>query len=269
MMFNTINDYLYTCMKTYQPSLPMQPFIQAYKIIESKDERVNRVLPDATPAIAFRFKGQIRYLAGDQSPVILPASVISGLRNTVRLINYQRYSAAIIVQFKPTGAAAFFKTPLHELFEHSISLDHFFSRQQLTDIEEQLSAAADDSQRVALLDTFLLSQLRFPRQDLLILNALQQIHHANGNINMKALAAANYLSQDAFEKRFRKVIGTTPKQVASIIRMRSVLHQTPSGRSLTHLALDAGYFDQAHFNHSFRRFTGLTPSAFFQAPLFW
>lgn len=256
-------------MKTYQPSPPLQPFIQAYKIIESHDEKVNRVLPDTTPAIAFRFKGQVRYLAGEQPPVILPASVISGLRSTVRLINYQPRSAAIIVQFRATGAAAFFRVPLHELFEHSVSLDHFFSRQQTADIEEQLSAAADDAQRAALLDTFLLSQLRFPKQDLLILNALQQIHHANGDINMKALAAANYLSQDAFEKRFRKVIGTTPKQMASIIRMRSVLEQTPAGRSLTRVALDAGYFDQAHFNRSFRRFTGLTPTAFFQSPLFW
>nr|WP_295873175.1 helix-turn-helix transcriptional regulator [uncultured Chitinophaga sp.] len=255
-------------MKTYLPSPPLQPFIQAYKIIESQDEKVNRVLPDTTPAIAFRFKGQVRYLAGEQ-PLVLPASVISGLRSTVRLINYQPDSAAIIVQFKATGAAAFFKTPLHELFEHSISLDHFFSRQQVTDIEERLSAATNDTQRAALLDNFLLSQLRFPKQDLLVLSALQQIHHVNGDINMKALAAASYLSQDAFEKRFRKAIGTTPKQMASIIRMRSVLQQTPAGKSLTHLALDAGYFDQAHFNRSFRRFTGLTPTAFFQAPLFW
>ncbi|WP_220100662.1 helix-turn-helix transcriptional regulator [Chitinophaga oryzae] len=256
-------------MKTYLPSAPLQPFIQAYKIIESHDERVNRVLPDTTPAIAFRFKGLVRYLSGERPPVDLPASVISGLRSTVRLINYQPDSAAIIVQFKAAGAAAFFKTPLHELFEHSVSLAHFFSRQQVTDMEEQLSAATSDTQRAALLDTFLLSQLRFPKQDLLILDALRQIQHVNGDVSMKALAAASYLSQDAFEKRFRKVIGTTPKQMASIIRMRSVLQQTPAGRSLTHLALDAGYFDQAHFNRSFRKFTGLTPTAFFQAPLFW
>jgi AraC-like DNA-binding protein len=255
-------------MKTYLPSPPLQPFIQAYKIIGSHDEKVNRVLPDTTPAIAFRFKGQIRYLAAEQSPVILPAAVVSGLRSTVRLINYQPDTAAMIVQFKATGAAAFFKTPLHELFERSVSLDHFFNRQQTADIEEQLSAAGSDAQRVAAVNRFLLSQLRFPKQDALVLNALQQIHAAHGDINMKALAAASYLSQDAFEKRFRKVIGTTPKQIASIIRMRSVLQQ-PANRSFTRLALDAGYFDQAHFNRSFKRFTGLTPTAFFQSPLFW
>ncbi|MBC9911412.1 helix-turn-helix transcriptional regulator [Chitinophaga varians] len=255
-------------MKTYLPSPSLQPFIQAYRIIESQDEKVNRVLPDTTPAIAFRFKGQVRYLDGEQSAVILPASVISGLRSSVRLINYQPDTATMIVQFRAAGAAAFLKTPLHELFEHSLSLDHFMGRQQITDLEEQLSAAPDDAQRVALLDNFLLSQLRFPKQDALVLHALQQVHAVNGDLNMKALATAHYLSQDAFEKRFRKVMGTTPKQMASIIRMRAILQQ-PTGKNLTHLALDAGYFDQAHFNRSFRRFTGLTPSAFFQAPSFW
>ncbi|NML36625.1 AraC family transcriptional regulator [Chitinophaga sp. G-6-1-13] len=256
-------------MKTYLPSPHLQPFIQVYRVIESQDEKVNRVLPDTTPAIAFRFKGQVRYLEGEQSTVVLPAAVISGLRNTVRLINYQPDTATMIVQFKAAGAAAFFKTPLHELFEHSVSLDHFINRQQITDLEEQLSAATTDAQRVLLLDNFLLAQLRFPRQDTLVLNALQQIHIANGDVNMKALATSHYISQDAFEKRFRKVMGTTPKQMASIIRMRAVLQQPPAGRNLTHLALDAGYFDQAHFNRSFKRFTGLTPTAFFQAPSFW
>ncbi|NLR64479.1 helix-turn-helix transcriptional regulator [Chitinophaga varians] len=256
-------------MKTYLPSPPLQPFIQLYRIIESRDEKVNRVLPDSTPAIAFRFKGQLRYIEGEQPAITLPASVISGLRNTVRLINYQPDTAAIIVQFKVAGAAAFFKTPLHELFGHSVSLDHFVNRQQLTDLEEQLSVAASDAQRVLLLDNFLLAQLRFPKQDELVLHALHQIHAANGDVNMKALATAHFISQDAFEKRFRKVMGTTPKQMASIIRMRAVLQQPPADRNLTRLALDAGYFDQAHFNRSFKQFTGLTPTAFFQAPSFW
>lgn len=255
-------------MEIFLPSPALQPFIQAYKVIESREEKVNRVVPDTAPAMAFRFKGQVCYLE-NESTLLLPASVITGLRNTVRLIHYQPHTSTMIVQLKAAGATAFFKTPLHELFGQNVSLDHFFHRQSITDIEEQLSAAASHAQRVTLLDQFLLSHLKTPRPDALVLNALQQLHITHGDINIKALAAAHYLSQDAFEKRFRKIMGTTPKQMASIIRMRTLLQQPVTKLSLTHLALEAGYFDQAHFNRSFKQFTGLTPTAFYQAPLFW
>ncbi|WP_249219855.1 helix-turn-helix domain-containing protein [Chitinophaga sp. HK235] len=255
-------------LKPYIPSAPLQPFIQAYKIIESQDARVNRVLPDTTPAIAFRYKGRINYLS-DQQANPVPAAVISGLRSSVRLINYQENTAAIIVQFKPAGAAAFFKTPLHELFEHSVSLDNFISRQQTAIIEEQLAEAKTTHERITVIETLLLSLLHGSKQDNLILNVLQQIQTTQGDLPIKNLAASNYLSQDAFEKRFRKTIGTSPKQYASIIRLKSLITRKQPTQSLTDLALDAGYFDQAHFNKSFKRFTGLTPSHFFQSPLFW
>jgi AraC-like DNA-binding protein len=37
-----------------------------------------------------------------------------------------------------------------------------------------------------------------------------------------------------------------------------------SGADFTAVAHDAGYFDQAHFIHDFRRATGSTPEAFFR-----
>jgi AraC-like DNA-binding protein len=35
--------------------------------------------------------------------------------------------------------------------------------------------------------------------------------------------------------------------------------------SLTSAALEAGYFDQAHFNRAFRRVTGTSPQDFFRS----
>jgi AraC-like DNA-binding protein len=50
--------------------------------------------------------------------------------------------------------------------------------------------------------------------------------------------------------------------------MQSII-KNPTPKDLTNLALEAGYFDQAHFNKAFKQFTGLTPSSFFKAPPQW
>jgi AraC-like DNA-binding protein len=226
------------------------------------------VLPDTSFAIAFRYKGQVNYLT-DTNIHNLPSTVITGLRTSVRLINYLENTATIIVQFKEGGTAAFFREPLYELFGESVSLDNFISRQKISIIEEQLAEATNSKQRIAIVEQFLLSILHTQRNDQLITNAIEKITSTKGIIKMKELADSFYLSQDAFEKRFRKIIGTSPKQFSSIIRMKSITNQIHPTQSLTDIALQAGYFDQPHFNKDFRRFTGLSPTDFFKSSPRW
>ena len=253
---------------TYIPTPLLQPFINTYMIIESDEELVNRVLPGTSMALAFRYKGQVNDMSGDKSSS-LPVSVLSGLRKSVRLINYAKDTATVIILFKETGAKAFFKEPMHEFFEQSIALDHFIRQQEISAIEEQLAEAANEHERINILEKFLLSRLYDLNTDKLISAAVDKINAANGNIKMKLLANTLYLSQDAFEKRFRKITGTTPKQFSNIIRMRSVIKSMQKEQNLTSVAFDAGFFDQPHFNKEFKLFTGQSPTDFFKVASFW
>jgi AraC-like DNA-binding protein len=175
----------------------------------------------------------------------------------------------MLVLFKTAGAAAFFKHPLHELFETSVPLDNFIAPDQLTSIEEQLAEAASNQQRVIVIEQFLIKHIENYKQDQLIISALQKIRLSQGQIKIKELADAHYLSQDAFEKRFRRVVGTSPKQFSTIIKIKSIVDNKAQNGSLTQMALEAGYFDQPHFNKEFKLFTGLSPTDFFKIPQAW
>jgi AraC-like DNA-binding protein len=250
------------------PTESLKSFIKAYLIIESHAEAVNRVLPDTSMAIAFQYKGQVNYVTDNKISKV-PASAISGLRRSARLINYLKDTATFIVLFNATGASAFFKAPMYELFEESVSLDNFIEQAQISFIEEHLAGAENNPQRVAIVERFLLSKLSRQNHDGLILAALQKIHHEKGNIKIKRLANALFISQDAFEKRFRRIVGTTPKQYSSIVRMKSIIDQKPLGENLAGVVFEAGYFDLPHFYKDFKSFTGQTPTDFFSAPFFW
>lgn len=93
-------------MLTYSPSSYLQPFIRRYLIIESEEAVTNKVLPNTSLAISFRCKGEVSYVNGN-SHHKLPATVISGLRRSVRLIHYEPGTANLIVLFTESGAAAF------------------------------------------------------------------------------------------------------------------------------------------------------------------
>jgi AraC-like DNA-binding protein len=237
-------------------------------IIESEGELINRILPGTSIVLAFRYKGQVNDLSGDKSSS-LPSSVLSGLRKSVRLINYTKDSATIIILFKETGAGAFFKEPMHEFFEQSIALDQFIKRQEISITGEQLAEAVNDHERISILEGFLRSRLYNVNTDKLISAAVDKVYAASGNIKMKELAGTLYISQDAFEKRFRKITGTTPKQFSDIIRMRSAVKSMQNQKNLTGVAFDAGFFDQPHFNKAFKLFTGQSPTDFLKAPSSW
>jgi methylphosphotriester-DNA--protein-cysteine methyltransferase len=111
--------------------------------------------------------------------------------------------------------------------------------------------------------------LVIPKADPIIELALQRIRGANGIIRISELADSLFISRDPFEKRFRSVAGTSPKQFATIIRLRSLIGQYSGETSLTSAAAEAGYFDQSHFIKDFRSFTGEPPKQFFRSAAFW
>jgi AraC-like DNA-binding protein len=252
----------------YQPDLLLRPFIKAYKIIESEGEMTNRVLPGTSFALAFRFRGEISYV-GDGGKSVLPSVAFSGLRKSVRLIHYARETSALIILFNEMGVSTFFKHPLHELFEQSASLENFFPHVEISILEQRLGEAQNNSARIRLVEQFLYARLNPGKRDNLVAEAIKRIHSTKGMIRMKELAGNLYISQDAFEKRFRKATGTRPKQFSFIVKMNAVVSQHPS--PLLHLdrALENGYFDQPHFNKDFKLFTGQTPTDFFKSASYW
>lgn len=252
----------------HTPKAFLQPFIHGYRIIENEVERVNRVLPGTSLVMAFRYKGQVSYLNSNMKEP-LSSAMVSGLRKSGRLINYARDTGNILVIFKEMGAHMFFAEPLSELFEHSVALNNFVSYKNVSVLEEQLAEAENNAQRIDHIEQFLITKLCKNKSDLLISAACEKIHAAVGNLRIKDLANTLCISQDAFEKRFRRAVGVTPKQFSYIIRMRSVFQTGVTKETLAEAAFNAGYFDQSHFNKDFKLFTGQTPTEFLRSPLFW
>lgn len=76
------------------------------------------------------------------------------------------------------------------------------------------------------------------------------------------LAAVSCLGKKQFERLFRRVVGTNPKEYARIARFQKSLslmqHHTDDG-NLARLASRCGYADQSHFIRDFRTYSGHTP----------
>ncbi|MDJ1485712.1 helix-turn-helix domain-containing protein [Cytophagaceae bacterium YF14B1] len=255
-------------IQQYFPREALKPFIKQFVLIESEHMQENRILPDTSIVLAFRCKGLVKTREESES-IVLPSSVITGIRTASRTMHYTSQTTNLLVVFTEHGASAFFKEPLFELTGISTSLDNLIPAWKVRDIEAQLAEVQNTIQRIRVVEQFLMGELKVREPDLLILNSLQKIRLAQGNIRIKELVQDVPLSRDPFEKRFRRVVGTSPKQFASIVRLRNFITTYSPAQSLTEAAYDAGYFDQSHFIKSFRLFTGQAPHNFFRSASFW
>ncbi len=83
---------------------------------------------------------------------------------------------------------------------------------------------------------------------------------ASGGIEpIGRLAEASSLGARQFRRRFEAATGLSPKQYASVQRVRRALILSLEGPSWAEVAADAGYADQAHLSRSVRSRFGAAP----------
>ncbi len=248
---------------TYIPCDILKPYVRSLIISENEEESTYKVLPDTGLVIGFQYKGRLSYVKDDVR-IWLESAGITGINNTYRLFTNSKGVGSVLVFFKEAGAVNFLKEPLHELFSQSISLDNFVLKSELLVLEGKLWEAKTDIARIKVVETFLISRLKQTSPDNIVSAALEHIHKSKGQIKINDLIKELNISQSPLEKRFRQIVGTSPKKYASIVRMKNVIQSSKRENTMTELGYEAGFYDQAHFIKEFKSFTGDTPDAFFK-----
>lgn len=243
------------------PADQLKPYIKYFVVSENELENEYKVFPSAGLVIGFQYKGQLAAIK-DNTAKRLATAGITGITDGPKIFSNTAGTGTILVYFTETGFAHFVSTPANELFNISLSLDTIFDKNRIAEVEEKLSTAVTDKQRIKGVERFLLSQLKDIETDKLIVEAVKLIYQTKGSIRIKELNEKLFISQSPFEKRFRKVVGTSARKFASIVRFNSVLTNLGNTKSLTDICYENNFFDQAHFIKDFKQFTGDTPENF-------
>jgi AraC-like DNA-binding protein len=247
---------------TYSPCAALRPYIRSYAVSETMEAAVYKVLPGTSAVMGFQFRGQLSVVEDNDTP--LSPSGITGLQDRFRLFRNTADTSTLLVYFTETGAANFFREPLHLLFNTSHSLHDLVATSEIAQVEEQLAEATNNRARISLVDNWLLSRRTKNKTDLVIESAIARIHHAKGQLRIASLSQELFISPSRLEKRFRAAVGASPKKFSGLVRLQHLLKAAPLPGDLTALAYEAGYFDQAHFIHDFTAYTGITPAEYFR-----
>jgi transcriptional regulator GlxA family with amidase domain len=147
----------------------------------------------------------------------------------------------------------------------AVPLDQLFGKDGI-EIGEKILNANSASERIELIETFLLNRLTNKQAiDNIVKTTVETILNTNGQFSVNELSKQNNINRRQLTRKFSSTIGLSPKQLSKTIRIQNTLKTllTEEVTNLTNLAYENEYFDQAHFIKDFKEFTGLTPKEFY------
>jgi len=168
------------------------------------------------------------------------------------------------VKFRPGAFYPFLRSPVFRLTDKVIGLQDAFGVPG-DSLEQAIFAQASQEQQIELVERFLCARL--PEQDQAI-ETINQI--VDSIISDRAITKVDNLvrrfnlSKRTLQRLFSQYVGVSPKWVIKRYRLQEAADQLADGTAVDwpKMALDLGYFDQAHFIKDFKMLVGRTPGEY-------
>jgi AraC-like DNA-binding protein len=192
-------------------------------------------------------------------------SFLAGLHDVHVFTEYEGAQMGFQVNFTLLGAYRFLNIAMSDIANRVLDLGDLLGDADADRLADSLQDADGWPARFDLVDRFLLQRLRQGRpMSPDVAWALKSLQASRGARSIGALSRDLSCSRKTLIQRFHAQIGLSPKAVANILRFA---HATQRIRATDEerwadLAVDCGYYDQAHFNRDFRRYAGRTPREF-------
>lgn len=248
-----------------QPAAAVRSYVDRYVGYRQHGltQGTHRGLPSHSITMVISLAEEIRLAGGvgaERGPVALHG-LVGGLHLRPALIEQDSYQEGLHLYLNPLGARRLLGVSPGELVDNVYDL-HDLPVPWARSLIDRLRAAPDWAARFAVLDTELAVG---PDRPVTLLGEIQWAWHQllahGGAPRVSELAAEVGWSRRHFGARFADAVGVPPKQAARLVRFERSNELLRGGTigSLSQLAVECGYYDQAHLTNDWRQLAGCSP----------
>lgn len=172
------------------------------------------------------------------------------------------------ITFSPLAALRFFRIPANELTHQRIDINSLLGS-YASELSDKIYQASTFQQKVCIATDFFSARLKELHFRYVSVEKLILAMEETPLDSIPQLVARSFLSQRQFERNFKELTGFPAKTYLKVKRFEKFIEKASalshnSDIRLLNIALDLGYYDQAHLNRHFKEFTGINPKAYFQ-----
>ena len=252
---------------TYRPAWPLGCFVRAIWYYEgyTQPHAFERLMPDGSMNLVMNLDEdcvRLYDLENRSKSERLCGATFMGAHQKPFVIDTAEQRHVIGVQFVPGGAFPFLRMPADELQGRHVALEDVWGTSGRR-LRERLLELPSLRARCRFMEEELIARAA---GRLLVRDEVRYAARAFEDVSTRVadVVDATGLSARRFAEIFRAAVGLTPKAYARVRRFQTSLQAVASSaqHDWAEIALACGYFDQAHFNHDFRAFSGISPSKY-------
>ena len=254
--------------QTFKPYPDLESIVKCYWTLEVstwEGTQRQRILPDGCIEMAFILGSDIRRYISEDEFIIQPRALVLGQITEPFFIEPTGDVNSFAVRFYPHGFSNFVATPVNELANKETPIDQLFGATIATELEQKIIQAVNTKERIGIIEEFLLNSLKNKATiDTIVNSTIDIILSTKGRAPINAILKENLPKRRQLERKFLKQVGISPKQLGKVIRLQAALKMllNQQSESLTRIAYESEYYDQAHFTKDFKEFTGINPKEF-------
>lgn len=221
------------------------------------------VVPDGCAEIVLNLGDRFRRFAGNGTWETQPRSMVVGQITEAVVIAPSGAVDIVGIRLQPWGALCVFPVPAVELRDVLLPLDAL-AASMARDLPDQLRDRPTPAARASTVFAYLSRHARStsiaPRARAIVNEATT----SDDPMTVRHLASRLGLGQRQVERELDRHVGLRPKMLLRIARFQRALAAARADESLSWsaIAARAGFYDQAHLTHEFRRFAACTPSEY-------
>lgn len=239
------------------PSLELRPYIDRYWFWETENnESVELPSIYAGTGTEFCFHYHNPFKLYPNNHILCPRD------NARYQINQNGKLGFLSVRFKSSAFKYFVNTPVDLLKNRILTATDIWDQNGAV-LEDQFLNSKSFYDRVAVLNNFFEKKLvEGLKRNSSIDWAVDNIYYNYNNVSISDIIYETNLSSRTFQRRFKETVGVSAKEFHKISRFQTVLKKLLLNKEKPTLGfiLDAGYFDQSHFNKDFKKLAGSCPS---------
>lgn len=250
-----------------RPQPPLNSFVECFWTLESETPSTEpeRILPDGCVELILNFGA--RFSQHDDGQLRLqPRSFLVGQMTGPILISPTGPVQLLGIRFHPGGTLPFLRVSLHEITDQVADLGGLSSKLERALLQVS-SSALPLHEKTTAVESFLIAQLQKGDQDFGLMKLAARIVETGGLVSVDQLATDAGVSSRQLERRFLRDVGLGPKLLGRIIRFQQVFRAVEQSNSAwAGIAIECGYYDQAHLIRDFNQFARQTPAVLFSNP---
>jgi AraC-like DNA-binding protein len=220
-----------------------------------------RVYPNGAMALVVHLRKPTMTFFVDDEPQTIRVPLLAGPYSRSFDVDPSESTEVIGVLFRPGAARMFFPVEAHELRNIDLALSELYPREADRLLDNLCSATGEHAQ-FQVVERYLYRKLtKAAPMHPALSYAVDQLSREDAVGSIRTVQLDTGLSHTRFIQLFRENVGLTPKLFHRVRRFSSMLDRIGKGIPVNWaaLAVDCGYFDQAHLIRDFHAFAGITP----------